>query len=138
MQSILIRRGSLLFALVLLISSIGISRWMTDQKKTPQQVDKTVSTPVVDVRSIQLSTIRPNIAFSGRILANQALTILSEVNGELLSTQPFFKEGNTFQKGDTLLHIYSKDKNYSLMALKSSFQSNLLRLLATIELGLSK
>ena len=101
MKKVLIRRISLLAALVFIIFSYIISSKLESQKMAPKKLGTTIELPLVNVFGRVQQNEQISIDLSGRLSAREKIDRYVEVTGQLIATGKEFREGVSFVKGDT-------------------------------------
>lgn len=132
MKKILIRRIYTIAALGVLVIASLISNAFEAQKKAPTKTATLSSAPLVNVYKETIKDASISIELSGRLSSRDRINVFSEVSGQLQSSEKQFKEGISFAKGDTLIHINDAQNRLNLSALRSSFLSLLTGLQAEL------
>ena len=102
-----------------------------EEEKTGKQVKDYKKVTVVSVKP---ETIRQNITITGVVRPLQTLEVVAQVQGIALGTQPSFREGIRFKKGQLLVHIDDSEFRNSLIAQKSQFVSSLVRIMSDLKI----
>ena len=123
MKKILIRRVYTLAALGVIILASLISNTLEAQKKAPTKNAALSSAPLVNVYKETTKDVSISIDLSGRLSSIEKINVYAEVSGQLQATGKKFREGISFTKGDTLIHINDTDSRLSLIAMRSGFLS---------------
>lgn len=138
MKKVLIRRISLLAALVFIIFSYIISSTLESQKNAPKRLGKPTELPLVNVFAKAQQNELIYMDLSGRLSARDKIDIYAEVTGQLIASGKQFREGVSFVKGDTLLHLNDEDSRMSIQATRSTFQSLLTSIQADLATDFSE
>ena len=138
MKKVLIRRISLLAALVFIIFSYIISSKLESQKMAPKRLGTTIELPLVNVFGRVQQNEQICIDLSGRLSAREKIDIYVEVTGQLIASGKEFREGVSFVKGDTLLYLNDEDSRMSIQASRSTFQSLLTSIQADLATDFSE
>jgi multidrug efflux pump subunit AcrA (membrane-fusion protein) len=138
MKKVLIRRISLLAAIVFIIFSYIIGSTLQSQKKAPKKSRKPMELPLVNVFAKAQQNEMIYIDLSGRLSARDKIDIYAEVTGQLMASGKQFREGVSFEKGDTLLHLNDEDSRMSIQATRSTFQSLLTSIQADLATDFSE
>ncbi|MBN1598170.1 MAG: efflux RND transporter periplasmic adaptor subunit [Bacteroidales bacterium] len=93
------------------------------EKPVPPKIVRKVNSVYVEYKNVYTQ-----LEVSGRVISQQSVEVISEVQGEILQGDVPFKKGQKFNKNDVLIRIYNKNALYGLQARKSAF----LNLLANI------
>ncbi len=133
MQNVIFRR-TILIGVLVLAAGVGINRWFASMKKAPDRNTTGAGIPTVKVAVVKNDTINANIWLSGRLRAIQKIEVFTEVTGKLASGGKPFKDGTTFNQGETILKLNDTDFRMSLNAARSNFQSTLTTALADIKI----
>lgn len=138
MKKLLIRRISLIAAIVFIVFSCIISSALESQKKAPKKSGSNKELPLVKVfvKSQQNDPIYMEL--SGRLSAREKIDIYSEVTGQLMTSGKQFREGVSFFTGDTLLYLNDEDSRLKLQASRSTFQSLLTGIQANLATDFSE
>lgn len=112
----------------LLIIAIYFSVMMINKKAKAETNSESQSKLKVKTGIVKNEINESDIQYTGRVGSFQSISVSAEVNGKIMSGDVPFKEGQSFRKGDLLIHIYSEDAEAGLKASKSSY----LRTLSTI------
>jgi membrane fusion protein, multidrug efflux system len=91
----------------------------------------------VEVIEIKNTDIQLFIELSGRLQAEEKIDLFAEVSGVLLRTNPPFRVGNVFQKGQILINIDDREHRQEMIAQRSNFLSSVTQLLPDIRLDYS-
>jgi len=78
--------------------------------------------------------IVPFIDFSGRINSVRKINIVSEVNGISNVSNEKFEVGESFKKGEVLIHIKDADVDLELKSIKSQFLALLVQVLPDVKI----
>jgi len=110
---------SIALAIVLLASSIIFAKYLIDNKKKTkpktQKIIKTVYTQIIKNKTIPLV-----ITANGNLVAKNKIELYAEVQGVLERINKEFKQGTSFNKGETLIKINSDEFYANLQAQKSN------------------
>ena len=132
MKKILIRRISLIAAILFIIVCYTISNSLESQKNEPKKMLSDNKLPLVNVFAKSQKNELLYIDLSGRLSARDKIDIYAEVTGQLMSSEKKFREGVRFTEGDTLLYLNNEDARMNLQADRSNFQSLLTSLQADL------
>ncbi len=95
----------------------------------PPMVIRKVNSSIVEYKSIESP-----IFASGRVLSQQSVDIISEVQGKILQGSIILRKGSNFNYGDLLVKIYNTDALYTLQAKKSTFLNSLAGILPDLKI----
>ncbi len=117
-----------ILAASLILSNFFISLKPDPPHKPPEDIKRLVKTEKVIFEDVKASIEAP-----GRLVSNQIVDIISEVQGKILSGDVPLKKGQRFTKGDILLKIFDVEQALSLKASKSRFLNSLANALPDIK-----
>ncbi len=112
-------------SLLIILVSVGLHTFFAGMKEEVKQ-----KRPPVMLRKVQSSIVeyqdsKAKITSNGRVVSQQSIDVISEVQGKILPGEISLRKGSTFRKGDILVRIYRSDAEYALNAKKSSFLNSL-------------
>ncbi|NNC96273.1 MAG: HlyD family efflux transporter periplasmic adaptor subunit [Chitinophagales bacterium] len=134
MPNVIVRRWSLIAALIIIFLAFFINNRLQSMKKPPEQKKVFDSTPVVNAMTVSSENLRLDIPLTGRLVSKNKIEVFSEVTGKLLQGRKAFKEGVRFSRGEALLKIDDSDFKLSLIANRSNFHSQITLLLADMKM----
>ncbi|NLR94124.1 efflux RND transporter periplasmic adaptor subunit [Flammeovirga agarivorans] len=114
-----------------------ISKTLIDNKPKPQKAEKKEKVISIKAEKVQYADVNNNQVFHGRVNAAQTYILSSEVAGRILPTKVLLKEGNTFYKGQQLVHVFDQDIKATLKSQKSSFMNTMASVLPDIKIDYS-
>lgn len=119
--------------IVLVFIGMMISRKFVNSKKAQ---DKTAEKPVSYVRTlvVENNDIPAIITVTGRLTAKEKISIISEVTGTLKDNGKLFKEGVSYNAGETLLSIEAGEFRMNLLAQKSAFLNLLTQMMPDLKM----
>lgn len=121
--------GVITLAIVFLLASV-ISRPKSDSRKMiPQKVLRKVKST-----RIAYATIETTVKSNGRVVSQQSVDVIAEVQGKILNGNISFKKGENFRKGDVLVRLYNKDAAYALQARKSGYLNSIANILPDLKI----
>lgn len=95
----------IVLAVVMVIITIGAARFMISNKPTARRRKPQKSAPTVSVISVESTDRQVKIPAMGTVEPELQISLVSKVNGEILSVHPEFLPGGVVSKGDTLMTI---------------------------------
>ena len=98
-------------------------------KQAPQRIIRKVNSAIVGY-----NTVESKINSTGRVISQQSVDIIAEVQGKLLPGDITLKPGQNFSQGQVLVRIYSKDSEYALQARKSGYLNLLANILPDLKI----
>ncbi|MEL6675190.1 MAG: efflux RND transporter periplasmic adaptor subunit [Bacteroidota bacterium] len=98
------------------------------EQKEVEKVVKQVKTQLVKNGALVTS-----LEITGRLQARQKVEVFAEVGGTLLPNGNRFKEGNYFQKGQTLAKIDNEEQTLNLLAQKSGLMNQITLMLPDLK-----
>ncbi len=102
-----------------------------EEKLKPFPEDSSIS---INVKKVQLANIPYAIEATGTLEAKEIVELYSEVQGVLLPSSKGFKLGNSFNKGQTVIAIDSKEHLASIKSSRSDLINQLAAMLPDMEL----
>ena len=124
---------SIVLAIALLGGSIMLAKYLINNKKKPKQktekIVKTVFTETVKNKAIPLI-----ITANGNLVAKNKIEIYAEVQGVLENTVKEFKQGTSFNKGETFIKINSDEFYANLQAQRSNLFNAITAIMPDIRL----
>lgn len=95
--------------------------------------DTQVKLKFVNTETVKLQTYASEIEALGRVNSTQAISVMAEVQGILLSGNLPLKKGTSFTKGQVLFGVNSNDASLLIAARKSNFLTLLANILPDIK-----
>ncbi len=107
--------------LTIVVVAIMVSAFMIKNK--PELKRDLTKQEVLYVKTSPATTseIHPEAIYRGRVASLGNVVLSAEVSGKILPGDVPLKEGQSFQKGDVLVHIYKEDVIASLQSVRSSY-----------------
>jgi len=116
------KRGmSLIIGVIIIVAAIVFIKTISAFKSKEVKEFDTPQGILVDVIYPTPETIEQNYVGTGKLLATDRFEIVSQVDGQLLSSARHFKEGKNYRKGETMLEINHQEFYMNLLAQKSEF-----------------
>ncbi len=128
------RRISLIAALLILAGGFGINKWLAAQKTEPPRKSAERGSVKVQVSAVQNGAVQAEVPITGRLRARQKIELFAEVSGRLERGDKPFQEGVFFQQGEVLLRLEHRDQELQLIAQRSAFHSQILRLIPDLKI----
>lgn len=121
--------GVLTLAIVFMLGSL-VSRPKSDfMKMQPKKVLRKVKSAIVTYEKINTT-----ISSNGRVVSQQSVDLIAEVQGKILEGNVSLKNGQNFSKGDVLVRLFSKDAAYVLQARKSGYLNSIANILPDLKI----
>lgn len=76
---------------------------------------------LVEVIYPELGKVEHSFTATGKLRATDRFEIFSQVDGQMLPSARYFKEGNSYQKGEVMLAVDQQEYEMTLLAQKSDF-----------------
>ncbi|MBB3700851.1 HlyD family efflux transporter periplasmic adaptor subunit [Flammeovirga yaeyamensis] len=111
-----------------------ISLKLIKDKPTPKKAVKQEKVISIKAGKVEFTDVKNDQSFHGRVNAAQTFILSSEVAGRIVQTNVRLKEGNTFRKGQSLVHVFDEDVKATLKSNKSSFMNTVASILADIKI----
>lgn len=119
--------------ILLIIVSIFLSKVIIDSKKTfkpkSEKVVKTVFTEVVENRTVPII-----VAANGNLRAKQRVELYAEVQGVFRKGSELFKEGQSYNNGETIINIDANEYAASVQSAKSNLFNQLTAVMPDLRL----
>ncbi|NME67765.1 efflux RND transporter periplasmic adaptor subunit [Flammeovirga aprica] len=127
-----------LITIVGIIVLIGVASFssytMLKNKPVPAKGIKKEKVLSIKAEKANFVTVENNQTYHGRVNAAKTYILSTEVAGRIMNTNVALKEGNTFRKGQKLVHIFSSDIEATLKSQKSSFMNTIASILPDIKI----
>ncbi|WP_109829589.1 efflux RND transporter periplasmic adaptor subunit [Reichenbachiella versicolor] len=132
-NNLIIRQGSIILALLLIIGAFfGAKSIISNKKGKKPKAERPLYTAYIE--TVKNDDIPIQIEESGRLMAKRKVNLYSEVQGVMQSLEKEFKPGTTFNKGETILKIRNGDFYANLQAQKSVLQNLITSILPDLRL----
>lgn len=128
----------IIVSLIVLFGSIGLSKYLANQKKSPDKKKSKSSTRYVRTKFVNYNSMNTKIVAYGRVGSAQPLNLMSEVAGRMLAGRVPLKAGQKFRAGAVLFRIDDTEIKLSLQAQKSSFMRDVAVILADFKIDFSE
>ncbi len=96
--------------------------------------DKTENIRKFATQSAEPQSIKHSISLTGRVVPQQKIDVVAQVQGVAESRRKPFEEGQTFQQGEVLLSLDDDEFRSNLAAQKSQFLASLVRIMSDMKL----
>ncbi len=107
--------------LLTLIIAFALAAVMIKSKKAKEQAPPTKIIRKVNSTLVKYNDVITQVSATGRVVSQQSVDIIAEVQGKLIMGDISLKKGQNFKKGNILVKIYSRDAEYALQARKSGY-----------------
>ena len=117
------KRKILNIAITISIIAIAVvlSAFMIKNKTEPTMDLDKQDVLYVKTATASTSEIHPEASYRGRVASLENVVLSAEVSGKILPGAVPLKEGQSFKKGEVLIHIYNEDMKASLQSMRSSY-----------------
>lgn len=88
----------------------------------------------VQVKTVELDSVPATIPISGDLEAEKRIDIFAEVQGKFERSAKPFKEGVTYEKGEVLIQIDSRETRLNIQAQKSNLMNSIAQMLPDLKL----
>ncbi len=129
-QRIVVTLGVLLtlvFAFLISGMLASMKKKMTPPKQAP--IIRKVESALVEYKDIESL-----VSGTGRVLSQNSIDIITEVQGKILQGDIPLKKGSNFVKGQRLVHIYDTDAVYAMKSRKSTFLNSIANILPDVKI----
>jgi len=120
-------------SLVIIFLAIGFSAYLIEAKPAPQKDNNKENIMYVKTRKGEITELNSDMVYRGRITAFDKISLASEVTGRIMQGDVRFKTGESFNKNDIIIKIYSEDVEAALKSGKSSFLQTVSRILPDLK-----
>jgi len=121
---------------VILAGSIGISRFLTKEKKVEEKKPENVT--AVKTLEVNPGPVHREVTITGRLVPENSVMLYAEVGGKASRGKKPFKEGVRFNKGEVIVRINSEEIDSSVIASRSNFQSLLASVIPDLKLDFTE
>ncbi len=122
-----------ILGLALVVGSIFVANTLIKNKNKPKPVaSKVVKTVFVD--TVHNATIPIVITANGNTVAKRRVEIYSEVQGVFKPTGKLFKAGQSYRKGERLIHIDASEYYASVQSAKSNLYNDIAAIMPDLRL----
>jgi multidrug efflux pump subunit AcrA (membrane-fusion protein) len=122
--------GGLLTLVIVGLITFQIFRSKTEPQKDPtQKILRKVKSALVNY-----STVETSVKSTGRVVSQQSVDVIAEVQGKILAGDISLKKGQDFKKGDVLVRLFDKDAAYTLQARKSAYLNAIANILPDLKI----
>ena len=122
-----------LIGVLLVAMAIGVSGFLIKSKPEPKKDESKHNVVYVKTDEVKFTDIKADMTYRGRVTAYDNVSLAAEVTGRIMKGDVRFKAGESFKKGDVIVHIYSDDIQASLKSGKSSFLQTLSTILPDLK-----
>lgn len=124
--------------ILLIVIAVGISGFLIKSKPEPKKDNRKHSIIYVKAQEVKLTDTDAKITYRGRVTAFDNISLAAEVSGKIMQGDVRFKTGESFEKDDVLVKIYSEDIEAALKSGKSSFLQTLSLILPDLRVDYSQ
>lgn len=117
-----------------LIITIAIASFMIKSKTAKEQPPPVKIIRKVGSSIVEYNKVATRISGTGRVISQQSVDVIAEVQGRLMNGSISLKKGQNFRKGDVLVRIYNQDAKYALQARKSGYLNILASILPDLKI----
>lgn len=122
-----------LSGILLVAVALAVSGFLITSKPEPKKDNQTHNVMYVKAEKVKMVETDANMTYRGRVTAFDNVSLAAEVTGKIMQGDVRFKAGESFRKGDVLVHIYSEDVQAALKSGKSSFLQTLSKILPDLK-----
>ncbi len=119
---------------VTLLASAVIAGGLSKMKKNVTPPKQSPIIRKVESTRVTYSDINTSVSGTGRVLSQNSVDVISEVQGKLLKGDVALKRGTRFLQGQSLAKIYNTDAVYAIKSRKSSFLNSLANILPDLKI----
>ncbi|GAB4334468.1 MAG: efflux RND transporter periplasmic adaptor subunit [Calditrichia bacterium] len=130
------RLFSIALTLGILIIGFLISKLMSSQKSEMKRQARPSKAKTENVFTVRLTPFSRQVSATGRVEAYNKVEIYAEVSGVLLDSPRRFQAGQSYTKGEVMLHIDDRVYKNNVLAQKSAFLNRITQLIPDLKLDL--
>ncbi|AUS07318.1 efflux RND transporter periplasmic adaptor subunit [Pseudotamlana carrageenivorans] len=123
---------SVIGVLLIIFSFIGAQKLIASKNKPRPVKEKIIKTVFTD--TVKNTTIKIVIPATGSLVAKRRVELYAEVQGVFKPSHKLFKPGQTYTKGQTLIHIDANEYYASVQAEKSNLYNSLSAIMPDLRL----
>ncbi|MDB4335134.1 efflux RND transporter periplasmic adaptor subunit [bacterium] len=112
---------SLSTSAILLIIAVVLVKALPVKADSTSEIEDSKKGILVEVINPTIGTVNNTYSTTGKLKARDRFEIYAQVDGQIESSANFFREGNSYQKGDAMLSIDQGEYAMTLLAKKSDF-----------------
>lgn len=124
-------------SIILIVLAFVFSSYLIGAKPEPEKDNLKQNSVFVKAEKVSLIETESNMTYRGRVTAFDKVSLAAEVQGKIMQGDVRFKAGESFNKNDVLITIYSKDVEAALKSGKSSFLQTLSKILPDLKVDYS-
>ena len=124
MSNKVIRKGSIILGLILLVGGVYISNKIGSRKA--QQKKQTNVQPDINYAqtiTVENDAIQSQVGINGMLTAKRKIEIYADVSGTLGTTEKDFREGVYYDEGEIMMMIDDEEARFNLEAQKSQLKA---------------
>lgn len=130
----LFRRLSIIIGILVIISAITFSRYLSQQKAPPVRKESLKQIKRVEVLKVKNANLPSTLEIQGELVAFNKIDLFTEVSGTLTQTSKPFKVGTYFPKGSVLLKVDPEEAQLNLLSQKSSLLNSITQLMPDLKI----
>lgn len=119
---------------LILLIGYGLMQMFSGMKKDPSQKPPAEAKIYVKAEKVKYSQITPMVKEGGRLGSQKRVSVISEVQGQILRGDVRLKKGQHFNKGEVIARIFDGETKNNLMASKSRFLNTLANALPDLKI----
>ena len=121
-------------SLVVIGIAVAVSAFLMKNQAQPKKSTEDEQLLYVKVDTVVSKKMHPSMDYEGRMHSYETVALASEVRGRIMQGAVPFKEGQSFDKGDLLVEIYSEDARAAMTSGKSNFLRTLSAILPDLRI----
>lgn len=120
----ILRKGSIILGLILLVGGVFISNKIGSRKAPKQEVKQAQSSPdYVQIMVAKNASIQSQVSINGMLSAKEKIEMYADVTGTLRHTDKDFREGVYYNEGEIMMMIDDEEARFNLEAQKSQLKA---------------
>jgi multidrug efflux pump subunit AcrA (membrane-fusion protein) len=112
---------SIALAFAVVLAAFAVVKVLPKEDASKSSPVNESSGTLVEVIYPEVGSVEHSFKATGKLRAFDRFEIFAQVDGQLLPSARFFKEGNRYQKGEVMLEIDRREYEMTLQAQKSDF-----------------
>ncbi len=125
---------SIAMFLIVVFAAIIIAVVIVKSKKEKENHAPPKIIRKVKTEKVQYTTVKSQVSGRGRIVSQQQVEVISEVQGKILQGDIPLKKGMNFREGQVLFRLYNEDSRLALQARKSAYLNLLANILPDVKI----
>ncbi|MEO1448557.1 MAG: efflux RND transporter periplasmic adaptor subunit [Bacteroidota bacterium] len=121
-------------AVAILLIGYGLMEWLGNRERPVRQMSFREATKAVQVAPVAYESREISLSGLGKVVAERAINLASEVQGQIQAGAVPLKRGTRFSRGQVLFRIDNTEARLALYAQKSDFMRQVAAILPELKL----